>query len=60
MKSSPAKLLNQNQTLEEELYAARKKAEEQEQEIAELYDLQDNLEQYTRKNSLKVDGGGNS
>ena len=54
MKSSLAKLLNQNQTLEEELYAARKKAEEQEQEIAELYGLQDNLEQYTRKNSLEM------
>ena len=56
MKSSLEKLLNQNQTLEEELYAARKKAEEQEQEIVELYDLQDNLEQYTRKNSLEIHG----
>ena len=56
MKSSLAQLLNQNQTLEDELYAVRKKAEEQEQEIAEFYDLQDILEQYTRKNSLEIHG----
>ena len=45
-----------DQTLEDELHAERKKAEEQEQEIAELYDLQDNLEQYTKKNSLENHG----
>ena len=72
MKSSLEKLLNQNQTLEEELYAARGKAEEQEQDIVEVYDLQDNLEQCTRYQeelarnprysgtSLQVDRGGNS
>lgn len=56
MKSSLAKLLNQNQTLEDGLYAVRKKAVEQEQQLAELYDLQENLEQYTRKKSLEIHG----
>ena len=41
---------------ERELAAARKKIQEQEEEIGELYDLQDKLEQYTRKNSLEIHG----
>ena len=32
------------------------KVDEQQEEIAELYDLQDRLEQYTRKNSLEIHG----
>jgi len=40
--------------MEKELSAARKQLdEEEEEELQELYDLQDNLEQYSRKNSLE-------
>lgn len=35
---------------------SEKKNNDQEAEIAELYDLQDALEQYTRKNSLEIHG----
>ena len=38
---------------EKELAAARNQLAEQEEEIAEFYDLQDRLKQYTRKNSLE-------
>ena len=41
---------------EKDLAAARKTIEEQCEEIAELYSLQDQLEQYTRKNSLEIHG----
>ena len=34
----------------------RKRVKERQDEIYELYDLQDRLEQYTRKNSLKIHG----
>ena len=33
-----------------------KKINDQEEEIEDLYDLQDKLEQYTRKNSLEIHG----
>ena len=39
---------------ERELAVARKKIQEQEEEIGDLYDLHDKLEQYTRKNSRKI------
>jgi len=42
--------------LEIQLAAAKRTINDQEAEIAELYDLQDALEQYTRKNSLKIHG----
>ncbi|CAH3141293.1 unnamed protein product, partial [Porites lobata] len=42
--------------VERGLVAARKKIQEQEEEIGELYDLQDKLEQYTRKNSIEIHG----
>ena len=48
--------MKQHDDLETELVAARKKISDQEGEIAELYDLQDELEQYTRKNSLEIHG----
>ena len=51
-----AKAMKQQDDLETELVAARKKISDQEGEIAELYDLQDKLEQYTRKNSLEIHG----
>ena len=43
-------------TLQQELEDARRKTDEQEEEISQLYDLQDRLEQYTRKNSLEIHG----
>ena len=56
LKTSIKKAENQNIVLEDELFAARNKMNEQEEEIAELYQLQDNLEQYTRKQSLEICG----
>ena len=47
---------DKNRTLEAELHAAVRKTDEQKEEIAELYFLQDNLEQYTRKQSLELCG----
>ena len=41
---------------EKQLDEAKKRINEQQEEIAELYDLQDRLEQYTRKNSLEFHG----
>jgi len=41
---------------EKELNDAKKRINEQQEETAELYDLQDRLEQYTRKNSLEFHG----
>ena len=46
----------QNNTLESDLMAAKTLLDEKIEEIAELYDLQDNLEQYTRKQSLEIHG----
>ena len=43
-------------TLQQELEDARRKTDEQEEEISQPYDLQDSLEQYTRKNSLEIHG----
>ena len=56
VKTTLAKAMKQQDDLETELVAARKKISDQEGEIAELYDLQDELEQYTRKNSLEIHG----
>lgn len=56
LKTSLKKTENKNIALENELFAARNKIDEQEEEIAELYQLQDNLEQYTRKQSLEICG----
>ena len=41
---------------ERDLTETRKIVDQQQEEIAELYDLQDHLEQYTRKNSLEIHG----
>ena len=51
-----AKTQKQQDDMEIQLAAARRKINDQESEIAELYDLQDALEQYTRKNSLEIHG----
>ena len=56
VKTTLAKAMKQNDDLVTELVAARKKNSDQEEEIAELFDLQDELEQYTRKNSLEIHG----
>ena len=45
-----------NRELQRELEDVREKAAEREMEIEELYDLQDALEQYTRKRSLEIHG----
>ena len=51
-----AKTQKQQDDLEIQLAAARRTIDDQEAEIAELYDLQDALEKYTRKNSLEIHG----
>ena len=56
LKTSLEHTTKQYNEAERELAAARKKIQEQEEEIGELYDLQDKLEQYTRKNSLEIHG----
>ena len=56
LKTLIKKTEKKNNALEKELFAARNKIEEQEEKIAELYQLQDNLEQYTRKQSLEICG----
>ena len=51
VKTTLAEAIKQQDDLETELVAARKKNKisDQEEEIAELFDLQDELEQYRRK-----------
>ena len=49
-------LKKQTLELENELEAARRELDEQEEEISQLYSLQDNVEQYSRKNSLEIHG----
>lgn len=56
VKTALAITKKQHEEMETELTAVRKKINDQEEEIAELYDLQDDLEQYTRKNSLEIHG----
>ena len=50
------KITKQCTDAECELAAAKKRVNEQQEEIYELYDCQDKLEQYTRKNSLEIHG----
>ena len=50
------KTMNLNSKLNEDLALARKKIKEQAEEITELYNLQDELEQYTRKTSIEICG----
>ena len=56
MKVTIKKSKDQTLALENELVAARKKIDDQQGEIAQLYCLQGNLEQYTRKQSLEICG----
>ena len=48
--------MTQSADAERDLTVTRKIVDEQQEEIAELYDLKDHLEQYTRKNSLEIHG----
>ena len=54
LKEALAKATKDRAATEKELAVAINKIDEQQEEIAELYDLQDRLEQYTRKNSLEI------
>ena len=56
MKASLEHRTKKYNNAERALRAARKKIQEQEEEIGELYDLQDKPEQYTRKKSLEIHG----
>lgn len=56
LKLALAKLSKQFDETEDELAAAKKQLSDQEEEIEELYELQDRLEQYTRKNTLEIHG----
>ncbi|KAL9957825.1 hypothetical protein ACROYT_G034773 [Oculina patagonica] len=56
LKEALAKATKERASTKKELAAATEKLDEQQEEIAELYDLQDRLEQYTRKNSLEIHG----
>ena len=56
LKASLEHITKKYNDAERALTAARKKIQEQEEEIGEVYDLQDKLEQYTRKNSLEIRG----
>ena len=56
LKSTVTGLEKQCANNEKDLVIARRTIEEQCEEIAELHELQDHLEQYTRKNSLEIHG----
>ena len=56
VKTGLTKTQKQQDDLEIQLAAEGKKTKDQEAEIAELYDLQDSLEQYTRKDSPEIHG----
>ena len=56
LKTSLDHTTKQYNEAERELAATRKKIQEQEEEIGEVYDLHNNLKQYTRKNSRKIHG----
>ena len=52
LKKQHSKFTTQIATAEKELDAAKKRINDQQEEIAELYDLQDRLDQYIRKTLL--------
>ena len=56
LKSHLQKINNQFEEVEKRLYAAKRRVDEQQEDINGLSDLQDKLEQYTRKNSLEIHG----
>ena len=56
LKVSLSKATKANDAMKLELQALRKKVNDQKSETNELYESQDDLEQYTRKNSLEIHG----
>ena len=53
LKTQLQKISKQYQEVEEQLNATKKRVDKQQIEIEELYNLQDQLEQYSRENSLE-------
>ena len=51
-----SKVMKANDAMKVELQALRKKVNDQKSEMDELYESHDDLEQYTRKNSLEIHG----
>ena len=56
LKTQLEKTSKQYQEAEKQLNAAKRRVDKQQEEINELYDLQDRLEQFSRKNSLEIHG----
>ena len=56
MKASLARMTKENQSLKEQLYKNTEKLNKQIEETDNLWSSFDDLEQYTRKNSLEIDG----
>ena len=56
LRASLNKAMKQFDDAERDLVETGKIVDQQQSEIAELYDRQDHLEQYTRKNSLEIHG----
>ena len=56
LKVSLSKVMKANDAMKVELQALRKKLNDQKSEMDELYESHDDLEQYTRKNSLEIHG----
>jgi len=56
LKVSLSKAMKADDAVKLELQALRKRVNGQKSEIDELYESQDDLEQYTRKNSLEIHG----
>ena len=56
LKVSLSKVMKANDAMKVELQALRKKVNDQKSEMDELYESHDDLEQYTRKNSLEIHG----
>ena len=56
LQSGLKKAQNENVELKRSVVSLKKKIEDHEEEINELYSQQDDLEQYTRKNALEIHG----
>ena len=56
LKVSLSKVMKANDAMKVELQALRKKLNDQKSEMDELYESHDDLEQYTRKNSVEIHG----
>lgn len=56
LKTSLAAARKEHDGMEKALKTAKNRIDDQQEEISELYDLQDSLEQYTRKNLVEIHG----